>query len=243
MGAGAVLVGATLLSTSSTPLTGTYDSLRGGIGGRVIVEVASINPSVSLTNPASGDVFLSPNISTTATYNDVYTVGYTLTAPNGRTCELAKHQDGTLNGTHNSSVNLTTCEGGAYGVYRLKAYAGGMDNVASEISFTYSQFGLEHTIYDANADPILLVHYGEGIGLVSISTTCAGSSEPVVTLDYVTERNEDSIDEVLLPFKNKNVTAGNCTATATAKKANGDPINSQDVTGATVQTTFTYTGL
>lgn len=240
MGAGAVLVGATLLSTGSTPLVSTPNFPRGGVGGRVIVEVAEINPSVTLTNPTSGDVFLSPTISTTTTYRDVLFVDYTLTAPNGRTCELEQHQDSTLNGTYNGTIDLSTCEGGAYGVYTLNAHAA---SVSSEVSFTYSQFGLEHTIYDANADPILILHYGEGIGLVSISTTCAGSPEPVVTLDYVTERNDDSIDEVLLPFKNKNVPAGTCTATATAKKADGSAINSQSTAGATIQTTFTYTGL
>lgn len=243
VGTGAALVGATLL-TNNRSLTSTNPTQDlGGIGSAVTVTVAEIHPSVTLTSPSNGDVFLNPSISLTSTYQDTLGVGYTLTAPNGNTCELPSHIDSSLSGSYTTTFDVSTCQGGARGVYALKAYLIGNENVYSEIDFTYSIFSLEHTIYDANADPILMVHYGEGIGLVHISTTCNGSANPVAELDYVTERNEDSIDEVLIPLKNKNVTAGNCTATATAKKANGDPINSQDVTGATVQTTFTYTGL
>lgn len=249
VGAGAVIAGATILGANPTVLTTPRNGGGSGGGNTVTVTVKEIHPSVTLTNPANGDVFLSAAVSIGSNFKDTPSVSYTLTTPLGKTCELSGYHDGTSawttqeGATHTATLDLTQCEANSYGSYKLTATAPGFDNVKDERTFNLSHFDLHHTMFDRNADPILIVNYGAGIGLVSISVSCGNSSEPVVVMDYVPENNEDHIDEVLLPFKNKNVAAGDCTATATAKKADGSPLNSQDVSGATVQKTFSYTGL
>lgn len=248
VGAGVVIAGATMLSAPN-PRSGGGNNGGGGGGATVSVTVREIHPSVSLSSPTNGDVFLSPRLSTTINFKDSQSVNLTLTSPNGTTCDLGTYYDTGSDWSSPSGANYTgdidvsTCDGGAHGVYALTASAPGL-SVSSELNFTYSVFNIRPASLDKNGDPIVFVEYGEGIGLVSFSATCNGASSKVLDdYNYVVEDNEDHIDEVLLPFKDKSVAAGTCTVSATAKKASGEPINSQSVEGATATTIITYTGL
>lgn len=248
VGAGVVIAGATILSTPN-PRSGVGNNGGGGGGAFVSVTVREIHPAVSLSSPTNGDVFLSPHLSTTINFKDSQSVSLTLTAPNGTTCDLGTYYDTGSDWSSQSGANytrdidLSTCDGGAHGVYALTASAPGL-SVSSEINFAHSIFDLRPASFDSNGDPVVFVEYGEGIGLVTFSAVCAGASGDILNgYNYVVEKNEDYIDEVLLPFKDKGVAAGTCTVSATAKKASGEPINSQSAEGATATTIITYTGL
>lgn len=250
VGAGAVMVGAAIMSPKLAGNNGGNGQNPGQVN--VSVAVAQIHPEIQIQSINDGDVFLSPNVTLTARFKDALFVNLELYSPNNEVCtldQLVDHErawESSAYTTDTQALNLSTCQGGEYGAYSVRAFAKkqapetGYESTTK--SFYLSKFGLGHVSYDSRKDPILMLSYGQGIGRADIAVACDAAE--VLTMNYITEGNEDSVDEILLPFGDKNVPAGaNCTATVTAKKANGDPINSQDVSGATIQTTFTYEGL
>jgi len=256
--AGAVVVGAAILGNNLTPLsTSNNDNVRmsGGGGAIVSVQVAEVNPEVELTAPNDGDTFLSPNLNMTTSFKDTLNVGYTLTAPNGNTCELPTGSatsgawDSPEGAIHNGTINLAACQGGAYGEYTLKTYSAGFSTSDSRYaedsrSFYYSRFSVLYSTFDNNSDPIIIIRYGDGIGLVELSARRVGESTDVLdSWNYVVEHNEDNADEVVLPFKDKGAKVGNYVLTAKAYKKDGSPLNTQDTTGATVTANFDYNGV
>lgn len=248
--AGAVVAGAVLLTptppkSQSAPRYGSTLTIYSPGQINVSVTVKAPEPAVTLSGFTDGDVFLSSHVNISVQFKETQTVGYTLTAPNGHTCELQSHTATNFPNqeTATQTIDFSTCEGGAYGSYTLKAYAPGFANVKSEKQFYYAPFSIKSTAYDNHGDPIVFIKYGAGIGAADLTATCGASATNILgDYRYVVENNEDFLDEVLLPFANKDVAAGTCTIRATAKKANGDPINSQETTGATVQTTIDYQG-
>ena len=254
--AGGVVVGAALLGANAPrTLSGNNGGSSGSGGGTTVtVSVAEIHPEVDLTNPATGDVFLSPRINVSTTFKDFTTVGYTLTAPNGNTCELptggVSSGDWETSAVNNTTIDISTCQGGEYGQYTLKAYSHGFATSDSRyaednITFTYSLFSVNYSTFDNNADPIVIIRYGEGIKIVSLVANRVGDNRNILgdELKYVVENNEDHADEIVLPFNDKQALVGSYVVTATALKADGSPINSQDTTSATVTTNFEYYGI
>lgn len=250
VGAGAVVLGAAVAvrNTLNSPLRSGSSNYGGG--GAVSVEVPEPHVSIVFQQPKADDVFLSANVPVTLTFKDTRELFFTLTAPGGTNCNLGNYtapNDGWMTSgiTYTGNISLGNCGGAKYGAYKYKATtADWSPEVSNEITFNYARFEFGSSVYDRNGDPIVVLRYGSGIGRVDFSAYCNDNETDVLgDYEYVPEKNEDYVDEVLLPFKNKNISAGNCNVTATAKKANGDPINSIDVSGATIQTTVTYTGI
>lgn len=238
MGAGAVLVGATLLSTNSSLLS-NGNSGSGG-GNTVSVTVKEIHPTTTITAPADDDVYFTSSLTASVNYVDSITFTNILTAPNGSTCSLTPVGISDLSGTYTLAINLTECQGGAKGEYHLTAYPIGYANAGDTVTFYYASFSIGTIFNDNNGDPLVMVNYGAGIKKVLFDVTCAGTT----VLDdyaYATEENEDYIDEVLLPLKDKNVAKGTaCTLQATAAKSDGTAVGGS---AGTASKTFTYAGL
>lgn len=253
--AGGVVVGAAILGANAPrTLSGNNGGSSGSGGGATVtVSIAEIHPEVEVTNPVAGDVFLSPRINVSTTFKDFTTVGYTLTAPNGNTCELptggVSSGEWETSAVNNTTIDLSTCQGGEYGQYTLKAYSHGFSTDDSRYAydsktFTYSLFSVDYSTFDNNADPIVIIRYGEGIKIVSLAAYRVGDNRNILEdFKYVVENNEDHADEVVLPFDDKSALVGEYLVTATAYKADGSPINSQDTSAATVNTNFEYFGI
>ena len=258
VGAGAIVVGATMLGGNNPQILSTPNSSDNGGGGgghTISVTVAELHPNVGITNPVTGDVFLTQDFDVTATFKDDARVGLTLTNPNGNTCDLgtylATSGDWTseTGAVYSGNFSLADCDTRPYGEYTLKAYTPGFATSDSRYAettnkFYYNKFSVLYSTFDNNADPIIFIHYGEGIGLVELSARRVGEATDILNgWKYPVENNENHADEVVLPFKDKGAKIGSYVITATAYKADGSPINSQGATGATVTANFDYNGV
>lgn len=256
VGAGAIVVGATMLGNNPQILSSPNGSNNGGGGTTVSVTVAELHPSVSISSPVADDVFLTRNsINLSTTFKDDMRVGLTLIDPNGNTCDLGTHEATSGDWTsdegavYSGSFSLATCNTSSYGEYTLKAYTPGFSTSDSRYAettnkFYYDKFSVLYSTFDNNADPIIFIHYGEGIGLVELSARRVGETTDILDgWKYPVENNENYADEVVLPFKDKGAKVGSYVLTATAYKADGSPINSQGADGATITANLEYNGI